>query len=150
MEIYLNPDNVFVATFIGAPSMNIFNASLYPEYIELEGRKLNLYKKMPVAREGMEVKMGIRPDFFQDGEFADKNSQLLEIKGIEVDLVEPLGYDRELDLRLGKKEFKARLDLRTRAREGERINLCFDPARVHFFDPETEKNIFSGIFSGAS
>ncbi len=142
MEIYLNPVNIFVATFIGAPSMNIFNACLYSEYIELEGQKLSLNKKIPGACEGMEVKMGIRPDFFQDGEFADKNSQLLEIKGVEVDLVEPLGYDRELDLRLGKKEFKARLDLRTRATEGERINLCFDPARVHFFDPKTGRNLF--------
>lgn len=142
MEIYLEPVNIFVATFIGAPSMNIFNARLYPEYIELEGQELGLNKKMPVPDGGMEVKMGIRPDFFQDEEFVEKNSALIKINGIEVDLVEPMGYDRELDLRLGKQEFKARLDMRTRAREGERINLCFELERIHFFDPKTGKNLF--------
>lgn len=142
MEIYLKPANIFVATFIGAPSMNIFNARLYPDYIELENKKLVLNKKISVPDEGMEVKMGIRPDFFHDEEFVEEDSTQIKIKEIEVDLVEPLGYDRELDLRLGKQEFKARLDLRTKAKEGECINLCFELERVHFFDPETEKNLF--------
>ena len=60
---------------------------------------------------------------------------------IKVDLVEPLGFDRELDLKLGEQQFKARLDLSTTAREGETITLCFDMDRAHFFDIETGRNI---------
>lgn len=142
MEIYLKPVNIFVATFIGAPSMNIFSVRLYPGHIEIEDRKLILNKKMTVPDEGMEIKMGIRPDFFQDEEFVEEDSPLVKMKEIEVDLIEPLGYDRELDLRFGNQEFKARLDLRTRAKEGEYINLCFDQKRAHFFDPESGKNLF--------
>jgi len=142
MDIYLKPVNVFVATFIGAPAMNIFNAWLHPDYIELEGQHLILNKKMPIPEEGMAVNVGIRPDFFQDEKYIEKDSTLIKIQDIKVDLVEPLGYDRELDLKLGKQDFKARLDLRTRAKEGEHINLCFELERVHFFDPETGKNLF--------
>ena len=142
MEIYLKPVNIFVATFIGAPSMNIFSGRLYPGHIEIEDRKLILNRKMTVPDEGLEVKMGIRPDFFQDEEFIEKDSSFVKMKEIEVDLIEPLGYDRELDLKIGNQEFKARLDLRTGAKEGKYINLCFDPERAHFFDPESGKNLF--------
>ena len=56
-------------------------------------------------------------------------------------IVEPLGYDRELNLKLGDQILKARLDLRTEAKEGETINLCFDMNRAHVFDIESEKNL---------
>ena len=145
MEIYLKPKNIFVATFIGAPSMNIFDARLYPEYVLLEGQKLGFNRKkiddIPIPNDGMDIKLGIRPDFFRDYKLTDTNSLLSKIVDIKVDLVEPLGFDRELDLKLGEQQFKARLDLSTTAREGETITLCFDMDRAHFFDIETGRNI---------
>lgn len=151
MDIYLKPVNIFVATFIGAPAMNIFNARLYPGYVLLEGQKLGFNKKktvdVSIPNDGMNIKLGIRPDFFRDLKFTDKNSSLLKIENIKVDLVEPLGYDKELDLKLGEQEFKARLDLRTDARDGETITLCFDIDRAHFFDIGTGRNISVGVKS---
>lgn len=142
MDIYLNPVNIFVATFIGAPSMNIFDSRLFPDHIELEGQQLAINKKMSVPDKGIAAKMGIRPDFFQDEKYIEEKSKLIKIKDIRVDIVEPLGYDKEFGLKLGRQEFKARLDLRTMANEGDLINLCFDLERAHFFDPETGENLF--------
>jgi len=62
------------------------------------------------------------------------------------DIVEPLGFDRELDVQVGNQSFKARLDLRTSAREGDFLNLCFDMDRAHFFDPETERGYLYRIY----
>ena len=66
---------------------------------------------------------------------------LTTLKNVRIDIIEPLGYDRELNLKLGSQILKARLDLRTAAKEGETINLCFDMNRAHIFDIETEKNL---------
>ncbi len=144
MELYLQPKNIFVATFIGAPSMNILDATLYPEYIELEGQKLPLATNMvkaPVPLEGQKVKFGIRPDFFQDEQLISAGEALTTLPNVHIDIIEPLGYDRELNLKLGHQTLKARLDLRSTAREGDTINLCFDMRRAHIFDIETEKNL---------
>jgi multiple sugar transport system ATP-binding protein len=146
MEIYLKPDNIFVATFIGAPSMNILNAKLFPEYIEFEGQKLLLKKKCPpehiqIPENGKKIKLGIRPDFFRDESFLDRESSLARLDNVKVDIVEPLGFDRELDVKVGAQSFKVRLDLRTLAKEGDSLNLCFDMDRAHIFDIETEERL---------
>ena len=143
----LIPNNIFVATFIGAPSMNMLKAKLFPDFVELEGKRIFLKKRIseghiPIPRDGKEIKLGIRPDFFHDEEFIDTESSLSRIRNVKVDLIEPLGFDKELDVKLGSQSFKARLDLRTSAKEGETLNLCFNMDRAHFFDTETEKNLF--------
>ena len=144
MDLYLKPKNIFVSTFIGAPSMNILDATLYPEYIELEGQKLPLDKdlvKASIPSSGKKVKLGIRPDFFQDEQHISGSELLTTLTDVQIDIIEPLGYDRELNLQLGDQTLKARLDLRTVVREGETINLCFDMNRAHIFDIESEKNL---------
>ena len=144
MALYLKPKNIFVATFIGAPSMNILDATLYPGYIELENQRMPLDKhrvKGSIPSDGEKVKFGIRPDFFQDEQHVSGSESLTTLKNVRIDIVEPLGYDRELNLKLGDQMLKARLDLRTEAQEGETINLCFDMNRAHIFDIESEKNL---------
>jgi len=144
MALYLKPKNIFVATFIGAPSMNILDATLYPGYIELENQRMPIDKhrvKEAIPSDGKQVKFGIRPDFFQDEQHISGSESLTTLKNVRIDIVEPLGYDRELNLKLGDQKLKARLDLRTEAQEGETINLCFDMNRAHVFDIESEKNL---------
>ncbi len=146
MEVYLNPANIFVATFIGAPAMNILDARLYPDHIHIENQKLLTgikLKNFKIPESGMDIKIGIRPDFFIDEKNIQKGSSYTVIKDAVIDLVEPLGFDREIDATVGSQHIKAKLDLRTTAGEGEKINLCFDMERVHFFDPETGENLFT-------
>jgi multiple sugar transport system ATP-binding protein len=147
MEIYLKPVNLFVATFIGSPSMNIIKAKLYPEYVEIEGQRLVFKREIvrndiSIPSSGMEIKLGIRPDFFRDIKYVENSSSLSKIENISVDLIEPLGFDKELDMKLGEQRLKARLDLRTDVKEGEEITLGFEMERAHFFDVETGKNLF--------
>lgn len=146
MEIYLNPVNIFVATFIGAPAMNILDARLYPEYIELEGQRINIDNKInniSIPGSGREIKVGIRPDFFVDERNTGPGSGYARIENAVIDIVEPLGFEREIDATVGSQAIKAKLDLRTTAGEGEAVNLCFDIERIHFFDPETGDNLFN-------
>ncbi len=147
MEIYLNPVNMFVASFIGAPSMNMMDATLYKDHLELEGQNLPLSgtfdtEKLTIDDSGKKVKLGIRPDFLLDEKFAGDSESLVKIEKCKIELMEPLGFDKELNLQLGSQTFKARLDLRTICNEGDEINLCFDTKRVHLFDIESEKNLF--------
>jgi multiple sugar transport system ATP-binding protein len=144
MELYLKPKNIFVATFIGAPSMNILDATLYPGHIELEGQRLPMDRqrvKGSIPADGKPVKFGIRPDFFQHEAHVANGGDLTILEKVRIDIIEPLGYDRELNLQLGDQRLKARLDLRTEAEEGERINVCFDMQHAHLFDVHSGENI---------
>ena len=145
MDIYLKPVNIFVATFIGSPSMNILDATLYPGFVDLEGQRISfkggIDSRLSVPTGGRRIKLGIRPDFFRDERFTGGETSLSRNENVRVDMVEPLGFDRELEVKVGGQSFKARLDLRTQAREGDVLDLCFDMKRAHFFDPETEKRI---------
>jgi multiple sugar transport system ATP-binding protein len=147
IDIYLKPDNIFVATFIGAPSMNMLDARLFRDFVELEGQRIPLGKnigkdKIQVPDKGKDIRLGIRPDFFQDDRFSYAESSLSKIENVKVDLVEPLGFDIEIDAKVGGQSLKAKLDIRTSIKEDDTINLCFDMASAHFFDPETGKNLF--------
>jgi multiple sugar transport system ATP-binding protein len=147
MEIYLKPSNTFVATFIGSPSMNLMDAILYPEHVEIEGRKIHFKEKIKqqdllLPTEGLPVKLGIRPDFFHDENFVSREVSWAKISHVKIDLIEPLGFDKELNVQVGNQSMKVRLDLRTTAKEGDTINLCFDIGRVHFFDVKTGRNLF--------
>jgi len=148
MEIYLRPNNIFVATFIGSPSMNVLEANIFPGFIELEGQKIAFKNTLSenglaIPKEGKKIKLGIRPDFFLDERFIGQEATSLSIlRDGYIDIVEPLGFDKEYHVQVGNQLLKARLDLRTTAKEGEKITVCFDMTRVHFFDVETEENLF--------
>lgn len=147
MEIYLKPVNTFVATFIGSPSMNLVDAILFPHYLEIEGQRIRFKVKLDpkavsLPKEGRPLRLGIRPDFFMDEKFTNREASLATIKNAKIDLIEPLGFDKELDVQVGNQSLKVRLDLQTTAREGETINLCFDMERALFFDPKTQRNLY--------
>ena len=147
MAVYLEPVNTFVATFIGAPAMNLLEARLYPDVVELEGQKNPLPPELnrghpALSKEGQPVYLGIRPDFLHDNAFVGDGGGMASIRNGRIDIVEPLGFDRELNVSIGEQELKARLDLRTTAESGDAIDLCYDMRRAHFFDMETGRNLF--------
>jgi multiple sugar transport system ATP-binding protein len=147
MEIYLNPINIFVATFIGAPAMNIVDAKLFSDHVQLAEHRFSLgSQKRPdpkaLPSDGKPIKLGIRPDFFLDASLISHRDGLATIRSVMVDLIEPLGFDQEMDIVVGGQLLKARLDLRTVAREGGTMDLCFDMDRAHIFDPESGENLF--------
>ncbi|RQW62922.1 ABC transporter ATP-binding protein [Vibrio viridaestus] len=147
MEIYLNPNNVFVATFIGSPSMNILDGTLFSEHLQLgpyllpRERLTSVHFSDPISDTGKPVKVGIRPDFFNDKSFFSGGDESFDFDKIDVALVEPMGFDKEILFSIGNANVKARLDLRSTVKRGDSIDLVVDLSQVLLFDAETEKRL---------
>ena len=167
-EIYLNPKNIFVAGFIGSPSMNFVYAnvgvnkssiklSFGNDQIDYKGDKLEKLKTF----ENEEIVMGIRPEAFEDGNYANTSEYSESIK-VSVSLLEQLGSDsyihfykdikpvqteaieeiladegEDISVLGDNTKFIARINPNSTVVEGEEIELKIDPSKLHFFDPET-------------
>lgn len=145
MEIYLNPVNVFVAQFIGSPSMNIIEGRLFAEHLQIGDHQLpremlsSVAYQQPIDAQGIAVKVGIRPDFFNDVAFFTQTQSTFNFKNLCVDLIEPMGFDKEILFNLADSAVKARLDLRSEIRRGEHIDLLVDLSRILLFDPNGQR-----------
>ena len=152
-EVFDMPDNLFVAEFIGAPKMNVFKTNLsledgkyyvspYGAKIEVKGKKAELLKEKNVG--AGEIVLGVRPEHFI---LADKNDPAAipckivvnEMMGSELHLhvVEENGDKlivRIPTVQLDDEERKALV-------YGATIYVTFESKVMHFFDPETEKNL---------
>jgi multiple sugar transport system ATP-binding protein len=166
-EIYLYPKNIFVAGFIGSPSMNFVYAttktvkngteiSFGDSKITSKNAPENLKKF-----EGKEIVLGIRPEAFEDAIYANSeeytekiniNISLLEqlgsdsyihfykdIKPVQTKAIEEILADEGEDISsLGTQtKFIARINPNSSVKEGESIDLSIDSKKLHYFDPET-------------
>jgi multiple sugar transport system ATP-binding protein len=158
-NLYASPVNVFVAAFIGSPSMNLFEAKIENGHVVFGGHRMPAGR---LAGHSGPVVVGIRPSDFEDAEvWRDDTRSVLEVP---VSVVEELGAEANviftLDARpasdsadgrtpqeeggeeaqvplvaeAGATVCTACVDARTRARAGERARLSVDPARLHFFE----------------
>jgi len=145
MEIYENPKNVFVAKFIGSPTINIVEAKLEKENdmlkIVLNDVKLDIEKKLPKEigekYAGKNILMGIRPEDLLI--FKEKSSPY-DIK-CSVDMVELTGNKMELHLKLGETSIRALSTIRFDIEESSEIYLRIHPEKTCIFDRETEERI---------
>jgi multiple sugar transport system ATP-binding protein len=152
--LYRRPCDVFVAAFIGSPSMNLVEATVAGEAVRLGSHVIPLAPGNRPGREGP-VAVGVRPEAFEDADFADQSLPRIDV---QVDVLEQLGADthacfrveaRRPELDLGGDDdqdalvaeqstlFTARVDPRSAARQGAPLRLAVDPAAFHFFDVET-------------
>ena len=166
-EIYSNPKNIFVAGFIGSPSMNFVYAnvkgkkgsielSFGDDKIAYNGPNLDKLREF----ENTEIVMGIRPEAFEDSNYANKAEfsesmkvkvSLLEqlgsdsyihfykdIKPVQTDAIEEILADEGEDLSVlgDNTKFIARINPNSSVVEGENIELKVDPSKLHFFEPE--------------
>lgn len=142
MAIFLDPVNTFVATFIGSPAMNLLPATLYPDHLKLGHFKLPRAQltatdtERNVAHSGEPVTVGIRPDYFNDRAFYPATEDSFCLTEQSVQLVEPMGFDKEILFELAGKEVKARLDLRSTITAGEQIDLLVEMPRLLLFDQQ--------------
>ncbi|MHA2939024.1 ABC transporter ATP-binding protein [Vibrio sp. RC27] len=147
MDIYLNPVSIFVAQFIGSPSMNIIEGTLFNEYLAIGGYQIPRDKLTSVqfsesiGDEGRAVKVGIRPDFFNDKRYFSQDDSTFNFNNIRIDLIEPMGFDKEVLFSLGDDTIKARLDLRSEIARGDSLDLLVDLSRVLLFDQQSELRI---------
>ncbi|MEE8392480.1 MAG: ABC transporter ATP-binding protein [Anaerolineae bacterium] len=145
--IYDLPVNMFVAGFIGSPSMNFLEAKL----VEREGQMaadchdftLNIPEsKVDTYRPylGKEVIVGIRPEDTRDPAYAPPGlaKVLVETK---VDVTELMGNEVIVYLVTEHSQFMGRFDSRTNARVGQTMQVAFDMEHMHVFDKQTEMTV---------
>jgi multiple sugar transport system ATP-binding protein len=136
LELYDRPANRFVATFLGSPAMNLIQGAIDradPRRLILPDGRVASIGSSPAGWAGRKVVFGIRPEAVRP----DPEAGLPCI----VSLVEPTGSETHLIARAGETEIVAVLKERLRIHEGETIQLAFDVAQAHFFDPESGKRL---------
>ena len=170
-EIYLYPKNIFVAGFIGSPSMNFVYATVKSSskgVVLTFGNDKILSKDAPEALkdyDGQEIVLGIRPEAFEDSVYANKK-EFSEELNIDVSLLEQLGSDtyihfykdinpvqteaieeiladegEDISVLGTQTKFIARINPNATIEEGQNINLAIDPTKLHYFNPETGLSI---------
>ena len=148
-KLYNEPNNLFVAGFIGSPQMNFIDTKC-----KVEGDKVSLTfdnttivlppakaKKLADAGcNGKTVVMGIRPEDIGDSQIeieAHKDAVFeTDVTGYEL-----LGSEVLLYFKVAGTSMTAKVDSRTTARMGDHIKLAIDPEKIHVFDKETELTI---------
>jgi multiple sugar transport system ATP-binding protein len=147
-NVYDRPANRFVAGFIGSPSMNFVEAALSQSGAGLVASFGRHRLQVPASTVGKSpslaayterrVVVGIRPEDLEDASLVgdDPDTALIATR---CDLREALGSDVLVHFQLDPEAGGciARVHPRTRAAEGEPIELAVDTRRLHFFDPDT-------------
>jgi multiple sugar transport system ATP-binding protein len=146
-NLYDNPDNVFVAGFIGSPAMNFFDVTLVGQdgdlYVVGGTFRLKLPpEKMEAAGPyvGKQVIFGTRPEDIHDREFTPPSIRA-DAMTATVDVTELMGNEIFVYLLSGQKQFIARMDPRTSARVGNQMDLAINMDNIHLFDRDTEAAI---------
>lgn len=150
LNLYNHPANMFVAGFIGSPSMNFIPVIIRSENDKLWADAGAFKVELPPAQAhqardyiGKHCTFGIRPEDIYDRNLAGlvKPTQGNTIE-VGVDVIEPLGNDVEMHLTAGKHQLIAMIDSKTQAKVGETICVVLDMEKSHLFDNETEKAIY--------
>lgn len=138
-DLYDRPRNLFVATFIGTPSMGILRCDVDRDgsglVVRNTGEAIALsQEQLDRIGERREVLAGIRPEHLH---LPRRDAQSI-LKG-EVELVEMLGSEQYLYLGNGAATFTARMERGHRFSPGETVELEIDTEALHLFDMETEE-----------
>ena len=160
-DLYHRPKNVFVAAFIGSPSMNLVEATIENGKALFGGFEIPLRGEEPVAGT---VILGIRPQDFEELSFADPSLPTIEV---EATVLEELGSESHvifpidapvvdadpLQAAAGNEEqavlvaddrqslFTATVNPASKVRPGSRLTLAVDSSRFHFFDVDSGESL---------
>lgn len=147
-NLYHNPYNVFVAGFIGSPSMNFFDARLVPGegddivvdtgvfQINVPAKKADPYR----SHVGKDVILGVRPEDIHDRNFTPPGITPADFEA-NVEVVEQMGNEMIIYMEEGGKNLIARTDPRTHAVVGGRLHVVMNLDNMHIFDRETELSL---------
>ncbi|MGC8492252.1 MAG: ABC transporter ATP-binding protein [Syntrophobacteraceae bacterium] len=147
--LYNRPANLFVAGFLGSPAMNIFRGRLRIDAeacLELDSGgaplPLGAVPEKIRALAGRNIAIGLRPEDLRldDAAAARPRNDSPRLIG-QLDVVEPVGNEIFVYLRYAGLDLVSRTPPRALPSCGESIALSFDPARLHFFDAQSEKRI---------
>ena len=149
-NLYMHPANIFVATFLGSPQMNLFNAKIVKDgkkyKILLEDGTENVVplttnKLLEITDDNFVDKdliLGIRP---RDIHIVPNTEEGFKIK---VEIVEKLGDENLIYTHLfGKKEYTIFVvDAKQEVKVDDELTIKFDEHNIYLFDKETEESLF--------
>src|SRR5450631_3239975 len=137
LELYDRPQNMFVAGFIGSPTMNFLagavNSNGRLEFTGPGGARLPLLAA-PVGSDGRAAVYGVRPEHFT---IADDGAEAV------IQVVEPTGSEIQIVAKIGDTEIIAAFRERHPFKPGDKIRLKPDPRLVHLFDAATGQRLIS-------
>jgi multiple sugar transport system ATP-binding protein len=159
-RLYQSPNDLFVAAFIGSPSMNLVDATIDADTIAFGQFRIPLAPARRPPHGVSRVMLGIRPEAFDDAALSRAELPRIEVT---VDVLEELGSDSHVFFHVAAPRvtietrdatnddatilaehdalFTARVDPATNGRVGEPLELTVDPAKFHFFDVETGRSL---------
>lgn len=148
-EVYNHPLSMFVAGFIGAPTMNFIPCELIPQngeaVLQIDGKE-KIFLTLPEDKAkryqssmGQNLIMGIRPEYFSQIN-QDKNTgrNLISLK---VNVIEPLGSTTLFFCEIGESELVVSLEPIPGFRSGDYLHLQADISKIHLFNPDTGKTL---------
>lgn len=145
-DVYNNPNDIFVASFIGSPSMNFYDVHYENGRIS-NGKGIDLPVIEPDKKlldengyNGKEVVFGIRPEDLQAEQIALEASPNTVISA-DIEVAELTGAESILHLKSNETEITAVVDARDHHQPGMQIEVAVNMNKARFFDKETEKAI---------
>ncbi|WP_342023602.1 sn-glycerol-3-phosphate ABC transporter ATP-binding protein UgpC [Arthrobacter citreus] len=171
-ELYEQPINLFVAGFIGSPSMNFLPATVDGNVLRTAVGDLTIPQDKADKAAGKEIVLvGLRPEFFEDAKFVDEAKRphgsifIAPISHTEWLGNEQYGYipfnpdpevkelldnlARDMDADELRPQIVVTLDAASRIRGGRDAELWLDTRKVHLFDPESGENLTRDARAGA-
>jgi multiple sugar transport system ATP-binding protein len=148
LTLYLKPESMFVASFIGGPPMNLFQGKVQKRedglYFVEDGEKDNLVVPLKGALEQLASKyvdksivFGIRPENISETPWAGSNTPVT----LTVDIAEPMGSESIVYMKAGAGYLIARLQGEHLYELGQKLTIHLSGEKVTFFDPETQQVI---------
>jgi multiple sugar transport system ATP-binding protein len=167
-ELYEQPNNLFVAGFIGSPPMNFLPATVEGDTVSLPFGTVRVPPEKARRAEGKGLLIaGIRPEHFDDATVVEpfrlEHGSTFRAK---VDVTEWLGneayayipidlppeiqteltdLERELDMEALRPQLVVSLDAASRIGEGEEAEIFVDARKMHLFDPQSQENLTVGL-----
>ncbi|MFW5996394.1 MAG: ABC transporter ATP-binding protein [Verrucomicrobiota bacterium] len=145
-ELYDNPNNKFVASFIGTPPMNFFEGTIQEDNGKMVFDEDNF--QIPIPESWQEalapykdkpITFGVRPEDVGSPEAEAEEGTPKITATIEV--VEPMGSETYLHLTTGKQTFISRVEPHRKCRPDDEMTLSVTLKKAHFFDAESEEKI---------
>jgi multiple sugar transport system ATP-binding protein len=149
-EIYDRPANLFVARFIGTPTMNLLSGRLTADGggLEIGATRLELPARIAASSRaqlgppGRAFVLGFRPEAAALAPAAPAASGGgLAALPVEVEFLEHLGHETLVHARCGAERVTVKAVPRLAPAAGETVGVVVDPGAIHVFDPETSRRI---------
>jgi multiple sugar transport system ATP-binding protein len=171
MELYNQPRNIFVAGFIGSPSMNFMPATVEGDHVKLPVGDVRMPQELRerVGRaEGKQLLAGIRPENFEDASLVGDERDQGSTFEAKIEVLEAMGselyahFTTEAGEQIQSQELQelaqdsgagdvpasgeagqitARLDAASQVKQGQEAELWVDATKLHLFDPEDGRNL---------